>query len=78
MTEPYSPIDCDLHDQLLALATLRRPCTLDVRLPDGNRSEVKGVIEAVYTETGAAYLRLGNGATVRLDRIDALNGRPFR
>lgn len=77
MDQPYTPIDCSRHDELLALATLRRPCTLEVELPDGTSAGLAGVIEDVYTETGAEYLRLRDGATVRLDRVRMLNGRPF-
>jgi Rho-binding antiterminator len=77
MDQPYVPINCSRHDELLALASLRRPCTLEVELADGTPASLAGVIEDVYTETGAEYLRLRGGPTVRLDRIHALNGRPF-
>lgn len=33
MDQPYAPIDCGRHDELLALATLRRPCTPEVERP---------------------------------------------
>lgn len=77
MEQPYIPINCERHDELLALATLRRPCTLDVERPDGTFDNLAGVIEDVYADTGVEYLRLRGGPTVRLDRIRALNGRPF-
>jgi hypothetical protein len=77
MDQPYIPIDCERHDELLALATLRRPCTLDVARPDGTLDNLAGVIEDVYADTGVEYLRLRGGPTVRLDWIRALNGRPF-
>jgi len=77
MDQPYIPIDCERHDELLALATLRRPCMLEVDTTDGARMTLEGVIEDVYTETGAEYLRLRGGPTVRLDRIRTLDGRPF-
>jgi RpiR family carbohydrate utilization transcriptional regulator len=67
-----------LHrDELLALATLRRPCTLEVELVDSTPANLAGVIEDVYTEAGAEYMRLRGGPTVRLDRIHSLNGQPF-
>lgn len=77
MDQPYLPIDCARHDELLALATLRSPCILGVALADGTSTELAGVIEDVYTEAGAEYLRLRQGTTVRLDRIRTLNGHPF-
>jgi Rho-binding antiterminator len=77
LDQPYIPIDCSRHDELLALATLRRPCALQAAFPDGGTVDLAGVIEDVYTETGAEYLRLRDGPTVRLDQIHTLNGRPF-
>ena len=71
------PINCERHDELLALATLRQPCMLEVDTADGARIILEGVIEDVYTEAGAEYLRLRCGPTVRLDRIRTLDGRPF-
>jgi Rho-binding antiterminator len=77
MDQPYIPINCERHDELLALATLRRPCTLDVERPDGAFEKLAGVIEDVYADTGVEYLRLRGGPTVRLDQIRTLDGRPF-
>lgn len=77
MEQPYIPIDCSRHDELLALATLRSHCVLEIALADGTSTELAGVIEDVYTEAGAEYLRLRQGTIVRLDRIRALNGHPF-
>lgn len=77
MDQPYTPIGCDEHDQLLALATLRQQMQCTILQPDGQQATLAGVIDDVYTSVGAEYLRLRDGATVRLDRIIALDGRPF-
>jgi Rho-binding antiterminator len=77
MNQPYVPIDCSVHDQLLALATLRRACTLTVVQEDGQVADVGGVIEDVYTRAGAEYLQLRDGPVFRLDQIRALDGRPL-
>jgi Rho-binding antiterminator len=77
MDQPYEPISCSIHDEFLALATLRRECVLTVVGPDGESQIVSGVIEDVYTRAGAEYLRLRGGPTFRLDRIRALNGKPL-
>jgi Rho-binding antiterminator len=74
---PYEPIACSGHDQLLAFATLRKQCRLTVNTEDGGVRDVQGVIEDVYTRTGAEYLRLRDGSVFRLDRIVALDGRPM-
>lgn len=75
MDQPYQPIDCDIHDALLARASLRRPCQLTVRQPDGPPLELNGVIDDVYTRAGAEYLVLRDGPTFRLDQILALDGK---
>jgi transcriptional antiterminator Rof (Rho-off) len=77
MDKPYEPISCSIHDEFLALASLRRSCELSVVLPDGQSTTVRGVIEDVYTRSGAEYLQLRDGPTFRLDQIVALNGRPL-
>lgn len=77
MDQPYEPISCSIHDELLALATLRRDCELTVVLSDGQTRTVSGVIVDVYTRAGAEYLQLRDGPIFRLDQIRALNGRQF-
>jgi Rho-binding antiterminator len=73
---PYVPISCSVHDELLALATLRRECELTVEAGEGAAERVHGVIADVYSRGGAEYLELRDGRTFRLDRIVALDGRP--
>lgn len=77
MDQSYTPIDCAEHDELLALATLRQDMRCTILQPDGQQVSLAGVIADVYTSTGAEYLRLKDGDTVRLDRILTVNGRPF-
>jgi Rho-binding antiterminator len=74
----YDPIDCSLHDRLEELATLRQPCDVEFRTEDGRRQTASGVIADVYSREGAEYLRLADGVAVRLDRIEAVNGRAYR
>lgn len=75
--QPYQPISCSAHDQLLALATLRQECRLTISADDGGTTDIHGIIEDVYTRAGAEYLRLRDGTIFRLDRIQALDGRPL-
>lgn len=76
MDRPYLPISCAVHDRLLSLATLREECELTLEGPPGAPRRVRGVIADVYSRGGAEYLRLQDGATIRLDEIRALNGLP--
>jgi Rho-binding antiterminator len=75
--QPYQPISCSGHDQLLALATLRQECRLTVNVKDGGTTDIRGIIEDVYTRDGAEYLRLRDGSIFRLDHIQALDGQPL-
>ena len=77
MDKPYEPISCEVHDQFLALATLRRSCELTVVLADGREETVNGLIADVYTREGAEYLQLRDGPTFRLDQIRKLDGKPL-
>lgn len=77
MELPYRPISCAVHDEMLALATMRRECELAVISADGSWQRVRGIIEDVYSRNGAEYLQLRGGETYRLDRIRALDGRPI-
>jgi L-amino acid N-acyltransferase YncA/transcriptional antiterminator Rof (Rho-off) len=78
----YHPVDCGVHDRLLAAATLRREVTLSVLEEGGTVRETSGRIADVFPLKGVEYLRLetasdpgdAGGAEVRLDRILALDG----
>lgn len=67
----YRPIACSTHDRLEAAATLRTPMRVRWRSDDGSE-EVTGVIEDIYIESGAEYLRIA-GHAVRLDRLESVD-----
>lgn len=70
MSEAYQPIDCALHSELEVAAEHHRPVTLRLRSGD----TVDGVIEDVWTQDHAEYLRFRNNdesiSTMRLDELD--------
>ena len=76
MNRPYVPISCDVHDELLALATFDRECELaylnEERVPVSTRTRIVDV----YSRGGVEYLRTREGAILRLDDLRAVNGRP--
>ncbi|HEX6938764.1 MAG TPA: hypothetical protein VF158_05085 [Longimicrobiales bacterium] len=79
MAEPYSPIACSLHDELEALATLRRECEIRYRRPGADDDVVaRGRIRDIFARAGAEYLALEGGLEIRLDQITAVDGTPFR
>ena len=75
---PYAPLSCALHDRLEAAATLKRRVRCQYRTTDGTRVEEDAMIADIQTRDGAEYLLLSSGSEVRLDRIEALDGLPFR
>jgi hypothetical protein len=70
MPEPYHPIDCGLHDGLLALAT--RGTRVVLRYHGAEPAQVcetEDRIVDVFTRDGAEWLRTGDGVEIRLDRL---------
>jgi Rho-binding antiterminator len=74
----YSPIDCSLHDRLEELATLRRECSIAYRGADGEQRETRGRIVDVFARGGEEFVMLDGGAEVRLDRLEEVDGVPYR
>jgi Rho-binding antiterminator len=69
--EEYRPIACDFHDRLESMATLRRRVRLSLR---GGTATAEGVISDIYTTADKQeFLRLDNGAEIRLDRVLAVD-----
>ena len=68
MASDYQPVSCGFYDEL-GLRMLRgQACTLVVG-DDDTTQTVEAVIEDIYTEGDAEYVRLADGTTLRLDRI---------
>jgi len=74
----YQPIDCALHDELLARATLRRPVELSYLDEANEERTVRGRIVDVFARDRAEYLRLEGGLEVRLDKLTRLDGEKVR
>ncbi len=67
--KPYTPISCDLHDHLLAYATLRRICVVIYTNEAGEEVDVQDQIVDVYTQSGEEFLKLQGGTVIRLDHL---------
>jgi transcriptional antiterminator Rof (Rho-off) len=75
VSTPYRPIACGLHDELLAFATRRCICEIVVR--SGETGELRSVrtrILDVFTKGSEEFARLESGETVRLDRLERVDG----
>lgn len=77
MSLAYHPIACALHDELEALATLRRACRLVFRDADDQLGKVTDVIVDIFAQNREEFVRLRNGMLIRLDRIVSLDDKPF-
>ncbi|BAU67341.1 hypothetical protein STA3757_47530 [Stanieria sp. NIES-3757] len=66
----YTPVSCDLYDQLEAIATLKQECTITYKQENGQWAKAKGRIVDVYAADGADWCKLSNDTVIRLDKIE--------
>ena len=69
----YHPISCEFHDVLEGLATSQK--SSKIRFLDGEQAVVhrRAAITDVFARSGAEYLSLSTGETLRLDQIVAVD-----
>ncbi|MEK7729934.1 MAG: hypothetical protein AAB354_16115 [candidate division KSB1 bacterium] len=77
MNQPYHPIACALHDELEALATLRRACRIVFRDDNDQTGVVAEVIADIFVRDREEFVRLRNGMLIRLDHIVSIDDKPF-
>jgi Rho-binding antiterminator len=70
----YNPINCEFHDRLEDLATVRRPTQIHYRDADGTLQQRTATITDVYSRRGAEYLTLKTGESLRLDQLVEVDG----
>ncbi len=70
---PYTPIACDVHDQLLAYATLGQICVITYLNAVGEAVTVEDRIADVFTQAGAEYMKLRQGTVIRLDYLHKIH-----
>ena len=73
---PYTPIQCDLVDELHIRAMRSRDVTLRFA-ENGVTTERGGVITDVFTKDGAEFLTLADGLKIRLDDLIEVDGISF-
>jgi Rho-binding antiterminator len=74
----YRLIACSFHDELEALATLRKPCPIVYRDADDTVQTVDSQIIDVYSENHADFVKLQDGTIVRADRLISVDGKPIK
>jgi Rho-binding antiterminator len=70
----YRPINCEFHDLLEDLATLRRSARIGFLDESGLAQHRDAVITDVFARDGAEYVSLGTGEILRLDRLVEVDG----
>jgi Rho-binding antiterminator len=71
--DKYIPVDCDFHDELEALATLRQTCRIVYRHASDELVAIEGRIVDIYAANQADFLKLNDGTEIRLDKIISVN-----
>jgi len=74
MNESYTPINCDFHDELEAIATLRNNCVIVYCSSDGE-TRVQDYIDDVYARNGEEFIKLNSGLVIRLDALVEVDGK---
>ena len=74
----YLPVDCALHDELLARATLKRTVEIGYIDQEGEERVVRDRIVDVFARNRAEYLKLAGGLEIRLDKLTHLDGKVVR
>lgn len=67
----YTPISCELYDQLEAIATQKKECHLSYFNNNDELVVICGQIVEVYTADNSDWCRFNDNTTIRLDRIEA-------
>ena len=74
----YTPIDCNLYDELEILA-MRQQKTEIVYHANGEDKILQDVlIKNVYSRDKVEYLKLESGEEIRLDTLLKVDGKPFK
>ena len=74
----YQPISCSFHDVLEASATLRKNVEIRFLQDDGSAETIHAVIQDIYTQDRAEFIKLNNSQSIRLDRLISVDGTILR
>lgn len=64
----YTPISCELYDQLELLAMRKSNVSMKVAR-EGNSLRITGIIEKMETRKDGEFITLDHGSEIRLDQI---------
>ncbi len=75
---PYQLVACSFHDELEALATLRKECQIVYRDAENQVQTVTSKIVDVYAADRADFIKLQDGTVIRLDFLISVAGKPIQ
>ena len=75
---PYQGVSCSFYDELEALATLHRICTIRYRTETGAATSIESKIIDLYTANKSEFLKLQDETEIRLDHLISVDGKPAR
>lgn len=67
----------EIYEELKMLASLRQTCTLQFRADNGGTASVQTKISDVFEDEDGQYLLTGNGLTLQLHQLIAIDGKPL-
>ena len=73
----YTPISCEFFDQLNVAMQRKIPSTV-VYLENGEKKNLKGLIQTMSVIDGIEYLILNKNDQIRLDTVLTFNGRRYK
>jgi len=68
-----TPVSCDLHDHLSAIANHKKECCLTYLNEEGKFAKVQGRIIKIYDSNGSDWCQVSDGSRIRLDRIEEID-----
>jgi Rho-binding antiterminator len=71
----YEPVNCDFHDDLESLITLRKQAVITYRDQSDHEAIAQGHVVDLFTKDHEEFLKMSDGLTLRLDRVTSVNGR---
>lgn len=71
----YTPISCSFYDELEALATLRKTCTIRYKDEQDEIQNQQAIIKDFFIRDKVEYMLLNNGDVIRLDYLIEVDGK---
>jgi Rho-binding antiterminator len=71
----YRPVSCAFYDELTLLSMRRKNTYIEFASGSGAIEKVLAIISDIYTSEKAEYLLLDTGLSIRIDKIQSIDGK---